>query len=72
METQESLNTMPRIGDIAPDFEAVTTKGTIKFADFAKDNDYQLCGLYHEIYISDPRHENPEKERTILRYPIKK
>lgn len=37
METQETLNTMPGIGDIAPDFEAVTTKGTIKFADFAKD-----------------------------------
>lgn len=37
METQESLNTMPRIGDIAPDFEAVTTKGTIKFSDFARE-----------------------------------
>lgn len=28
---------MPRIGDIAPDFEANTTKGKIKFSDFAKD-----------------------------------
>ncbi len=28
---------MPRIGDMAPDFEAVTTKGTIKMSDFAKD-----------------------------------
>jgi len=28
---------MPRIGDTAPDFEAVTTKGKIKFSDFAKD-----------------------------------
>ncbi len=38
METQENLNTMmPRIGDIAPDFEAVTTKGTIKFSDFARE-----------------------------------
>lgn len=26
---------MPRIGDIAPDFEAVTTKGKIKLSDFA-------------------------------------
>ena len=43
-----------------------------RMKDFAKDNDYQLRGLYHEIYISDPRHENPEKERTILRYPIKR
>jgi len=30
------MNPMPRIGDLAPDFEAVTTKGNIKFADFAK------------------------------------
>ena len=29
-------NFMPRIGDQAPDFEAVTTKGKIKFSDFAK------------------------------------
>lgn len=36
METQE-VSTMPRIGDIAPDFEAVTTKGKIKFHDYAKD-----------------------------------
>ena len=35
MEAQ--ITTMPRIGDIAPDFEAVTTKGKIKFSDFAKD-----------------------------------
>jgi len=38
METIEAtLNTMPRIGDLAPNFEAVTTKGTIKLTDFAKD-----------------------------------
>jgi peroxiredoxin (alkyl hydroperoxide reductase subunit C) len=37
----ESLETttyaMPRIGDTAPDFEAVTTKGRIKFSDYASD-----------------------------------
>ena len=33
----EVMNTMPRIGDMAPDFEAVTTKGKIKFSDYAKD-----------------------------------
>ncbi len=37
METNEQLYAMPRIGDTAPDFQAVTTKGTIKFSDFAKD-----------------------------------
>ena len=35
-ETKE-INVMPRIGDQAPDFEAVTTKGKIKFSDYAKD-----------------------------------
>ncbi len=40
METNLELpkvNSMPRIGDNAPDFEAVTTKGKIKFSEFAKD-----------------------------------
>lgn len=39
MENIENHNNiqMPRIGDQAPDFEAVTTKGPIKFSDFAKD-----------------------------------
>jgi peroxiredoxin (alkyl hydroperoxide reductase subunit C) len=36
MENEE-LNVMPRIGDQAPDFTAVTTKGIIKFSDYAKD-----------------------------------
>lgn len=31
------LNFMPRIGDIAPNFSAVTTKGPIQMSDFAKD-----------------------------------
>lgn len=33
----QQIYTMPRIGDSAPDFEALTTKGTIKLSDFAKD-----------------------------------
>ncbi len=33
---QDQIN-MPKIGDMAPDFEAVTTKGRLKFSDFAKD-----------------------------------
>ncbi|AOW21324.1 peroxiredoxin [Urechidicola croceus] len=39
MEDNNRINQvmMPRIGDIAPDFEAVTTKGKIKFSEFAKD-----------------------------------
>lgn len=34
---EEMMTTMPRIGDNAPDFEAVTTQGKIKFSDFAKN-----------------------------------
>ncbi len=34
---QEQIISMPRIGDQAPDFEAVTTKGKIKMSEFAKD-----------------------------------
>ncbi len=33
---QEPVVSMPRIGDQAPDFEALTTKGKIKMSDFAK------------------------------------
>ncbi len=39
---------------------------------FVHDENHTLAQPYHEIYISDPRHKNPEKERTILRYPLKK
>ncbi len=38
METiDNTVNTIPRIGDTAPDFEAITTKGKVKLSDFAKD-----------------------------------
>lgn len=33
----EGFTSMPRIGDDAPDFTAVTTKGEITFSDYAKD-----------------------------------
>jgi peroxiredoxin (alkyl hydroperoxide reductase subunit C) len=37
MEKNQGFTMMPRIGDDAPDFEAVTTKGKIRLSDFAKD-----------------------------------
>lgn len=37
IKAQEQAYRMPLIGDQAPDFEAVTTKGKIKFSDYAKD-----------------------------------
>ncbi|GAA4272805.1 peroxiredoxin [Aquimarina gracilis] len=37
MEASEiEMNIMPRIGDDAPDFEAITTHGNIKFSEFAE------------------------------------
>ncbi|NNK80143.1 MAG: peroxiredoxin [Flavobacteriales bacterium] len=36
MEEPRETYAMPRIGDQAPDFEAVTTKGNIKMSEFAK------------------------------------
>jgi peroxiredoxin (alkyl hydroperoxide reductase subunit C) len=35
-ENNVTLNQMPRIGDTAPDFEAVTTKGKIKLSEYAE------------------------------------
>ncbi|MBK6483598.1 MAG: peroxiredoxin [Chitinophagaceae bacterium] len=35
--SNETMYAMPRIGDTAPDFEAVTTTGKIKFSEFAKE-----------------------------------
>jgi len=37
MESQEITNSMPRIGDTAPQFEATTTTGKINLSDFAND-----------------------------------
>lgn len=34
----DELITMPRIGDMAPDFEALTTTGRLKFSDYNKDS----------------------------------
>lgn len=36
-ENERTINTMPRIGDDAPDFTARTTIGDIKLSDFAED-----------------------------------
>ena len=36
METTNNFS-MPKIGDLAPDFEAVTTTGKLKFSEYNKD-----------------------------------
>jgi hypothetical protein len=39
---------------------------------FIEDEGYELTGLHHEIYLSDPRRTAPEKMKTIIRQPAKK
>jgi hypothetical protein len=39
---------------------------------FAAEQDLEVAGRHHEIYLSDPRRVAPEKLRTILRIPLKK
>jgi peroxiredoxin (alkyl hydroperoxide reductase subunit C) len=36
--TTEKVTSMPRIGDYAPDFQAITTHGPLKFSEFGKDS----------------------------------
>ncbi|MCX6055425.1 MAG: GyrI-like domain-containing protein [Chloroflexi bacterium] len=39
---------------------------------FIKDQGLSMNGKHHEIYLSDPRRVAPDKNRTILRQPVKK
>ncbi len=41
-----------------------------RMKDYANYKKYEFTGTYHEIYISDPRHEHPDKERTIIRHAV--
>ncbi len=38
---------------------------------FIAEKGYVLTGKHHEIYLSDARKVPPEKNRTILRQPVK-
>ncbi len=38
---------------------------------FVPDNDLQMTGHHHEIYLSDRRRVAPERLRTILRQPVR-
>ena len=35
------------------------------------ENDLTTSRLHHEIYLSDPRKTAPEKQKTVIRHPIK-
>jgi hypothetical protein len=40
--------------------------------EFIPQNDYEMRGKHHEIYLSDPRRVAPEKLKTVLRQPVRK
>ena len=42
-----------------------------KIMGFMEQNNLQMNGYHHEIYLSDPRKTAEEKLRTILRYAVK-
>ena len=51
---------------------AEETPTIMKMHEYAEEQGYQLDGLHHEIYLSDPFKTEPSKLKTILRHPVKK
>ena len=43
---------------------------------YAQDQGYELDfsdkRLHHEIYLSDPRKVDPDKNKTVIRHPVRK
>lgn len=56
METTEIKTTsMPRIGDIAPDFEAVTTMGKLNYPSLQQINGWSYFRIRQILHRSAPR-----------------
>ncbi len=36
------------------------------------ENDFSAERMHHEIYLSDPRRVSPEKQKTVIRHPVRK
>lgn len=36
------------------------------------EKDFSNTRLHHEIYLSDPRKTTPDKQKTVIRHPVKK
>ena len=54
------------IGSYATEPETIDT-----LLDYISENGLSVSGLHHEIYLSDPRKTEPDKLKTIIRYPVK-
>ena len=40
--------------------------------EFIQEEGYNMRGIHHEIYMSDPRRSKPENIKTIIRQPIER
>ena len=58
---------MLHVGPYAAEAESIA-----KMFELLKAEGLGPCGRHHEVYLSDPRRVAPEKNRTLLRYPVKK
>ncbi|MCG7843827.1 MAG: GyrI-like domain-containing protein [Methanomassiliicoccales archaeon] len=48
-------------------------RGSIeKLMSYLADKGLRTSGLHHEIYLSDPNRVEPQKLKTIIRYPVRK
>ena len=55
------------------DSEPATVKLMHKYAqDQGYELDFSEKRLHHEIYLSDPRKVDPDKNKTVIRHPIRK
>lgn len=43
---------------------------TTQIMEYVTIQGYKLNGMHHEIYLNDPQRVEPEKLKTIIRYPI--
>lgn len=39
--------------------------------EFIKDEEHELAGKHHEIYLSDPRKASQDKMKTVIRQPVR-
>ncbi len=51
---------------------AAETESIAKMFELLEAEGLEPCGRHHEVYLSNPNRVAPEKNRTILRYPVKK
>jgi hypothetical protein len=59
-----------QIMHVGPYVEEIRT--ITKINEFNQAHGYVINGKHHEIYLGDPRRAEPDKLKTVIRYPVKK